>query len=197
MMTGFLKTLDMITEPQARFLKSLLKDHEVPEGYEHEANVLAGEMWGNLMTKRQASAMIDAVKSSPKKSAQTPAVELKDGMYRKDGVILKVYHTVHGANQQVAKKLVVTREGTPLAKPFTNDAGDYVYWEVEPEAEFVYLGKVGLRGLLPEHKLTLEGARKFGHVYGVCGRCSRTLTREESIERGIGPVCWGKMEEGL
>jgi len=29
---------------------------------------------------------------------------------------------------------------------------------------------------------------------GVCGRCGRTLTTPESIERGIGPVCWEQME---
>jgi hypothetical protein len=28
---------------------------------------------------------------------------------------------------------------------------------------------------------------------GKCGRCGRTLTVPESIDRGIGPECWGKM----
>ena len=28
---------------------------------------------------------------------------------------------------------------------------------------------------------------------GSCGRCGRTLTVPESIDRGIGPECWGKM----
>jgi hypothetical protein len=28
---------------------------------------------------------------------------------------------------------------------------------------------------------------------GRCGRCGRTLTTPESIERGIGPECWSKM----
>ena len=192
------------------WLISLSKERVAPEVWEYEAAELVkydaddrestmSAVKLELITKRQASSMIDAMKAAPKKAKESaaPKVVLEDGMYRLNGVIFKVYHTVHGANQQVAKKLVVTREGTPLAEPFTNDRGDYVYWEIEPEAEFVYQGKNGLKGLLPEHKLTLEAAKEFGHVYGVCGRCSRTLTREESIERGIGPVCWGKMEEGL
>lgn len=37
-----------------------------------------------------------------------------------------------------------------------------------------------------------ETATKFGKLYGVCAICGRTLTNEESIERGIGPVCAGR-----
>jgi len=33
------------------------------------------------------------------------------------------------------------------------------------------------------------------HV-GECGRCGRELTKPESIERGIGPVCWEKLKSG-
>ena len=28
---------------------------------------------------------------------------------------------------------------------------------------------------------------------GICGKCGRALTVPESIERGIGPTCWGSM----
>lgn len=41
----------------------------------------------------------------------------------------------------------------------------------------------------PEHALTEEQAAEFGKLYGWCCICGRRLTREESIERGIGPVC--------
>lgn len=40
--------------------------------------------------------------------------------------------------------------------------------------------------------LTAERAAQLGQVYGVCCRCGRTLTDEESIARGIGPVCANK-----
>ena len=33
---------------------------------------------------------------------------------------------------------------------------------------------------------------RYGHELGVCGRCGRTLTDEESRAAGIGPVCAGK-----
>jgi hypothetical protein len=33
----------------------------------------------------------------------------------------------------------------------------------------------------------------YGHGIGRCGICHRTLTRAESIEAGIGPVCAGRL----
>lgn len=55
-------------------------------------------------------------------------------------------------------------------------------------AHFVY--KAGLlRDLAAEDKMTLEAARAFGQLYGVCCKCGATLTDETSIERGIGPFC--------
>jgi len=42
-------------------------------------------------------------------------------------------------------------------------------------------------------KLDAEAAAEFGHLYGVCARCGRTLTDEGSIEAGIGPVCAKKL----
>lgn len=34
---------------------------------------------------------------------------------------------------------------------------------------------------------------RYGQEIGACGHCGRTLTNEESRERGIGPVCAGHM----
>ncbi|UVF61756.1 hypothetical protein SEA_NOVASHARKS_51 [Gordonia phage NovaSharks] len=41
-------------------------------------------------------------------------------------------------------------------------------------------------------KLSIEDAAQFGHLYGICMECGAILTNEESIERGIGPICAGK-----
>ena len=40
--------------------------------------------------------------------------------------------------------------------------------------------------------LSREEAAAFGKLYGVCVRCHRDLTKEESIERAMGPICAGK-----
>ena len=38
-----------------------------------------------------------------------------------------------------------------------------------------------------------EAVAMFGHATGHCGICGRELTHPESVERGIGPVCWGRI----
>lgn len=62
----------------------------------------------------------------------------------------------------------------------------------EPRGTWEYVGRSVLRFLSAETVLTLEKAREFGHLYGICARCGATLTDEESIRRGIGPVCAGR-----
>lgn len=37
------------------------------------------------------------------------------------------------------------------------------------------------------------GAIAYGKKFGRCAVCNRELTDEESIERGIGPVCADRM----
>ena len=41
--------------------------------------------------------------------------------------------------------------------------------------------------------MTVEQAAEFGKLYSVCAVCGRELTLEESIERGVGPVCAGRL----
>lgn len=41
-------------------------------------------------------------------------------------------------------------------------------------------------------KLSEETASRFGALYGTCICCMRLLDNEESIARGIGPVCFAK-----
>lgn len=125
--------------------------------------------------KATCSRLIDGLMNVERnaKTDRSGKGELPDGMYRDDeGHIYKVYHTVHGANQQVAKLLVVEPGGGG--------------------ASFEYQGKAPLRDLTPDHKLSLEDAKAFGVVYGVCCVCGATLTDENSIRNGIGPVCASK-----
>jgi len=110
-----------------------------------------------------------------------------DGMYRNPVTeqIFKVYVTVHGAHQRVAKELVMLPESEWYTKTVRGK-------QVTVKAEFVYRGKAGLKGLTAEMRMSLEEGKKYGAIYGVCIRCAATLTREESIERAMGPVCAGK-----
>ena len=119
--------------------------------------------------------LLSYLKNAP--AANRP-VPVEDGMYRVNGVIYKVYHTVHGANQQVAKRLEVD----------ANDDGVATVW-------FQYIGKAPLYEIKPEHRMSYDEMREFGALYGTCCICGITLTNELSIYLGIGPIC-GSREFG-
>lgn len=118
---------------------------------------------------------IDAPKIATPVQVQTK-VELEDGMYRvalddsHEMKIYKVQHAVHGSGRQYAKVLV----------QYDDDS-----WGFEIARGVIFK-------LRPEHKMSLEDAKKFGALYGTCCVCGRTLTNEESIEAGIGPICASK-----
>ena len=104
----------------------------------------------------------ETVWAAPAEAAE-PEVPPVEGLYRRDdGVVI------------LAK---LTRRGFLVGH------------EVEPNGNREYLGKAGLAGLTPEHKLTLEQAKAWGWATGFCVCCSRLLTDPVSVEAGIGPIC--------
>jgi hypothetical protein len=123
--------------------------------------------------------------------------ELEDGMYKgpkPNEHIYKVYHTVHGANQQVAKRLIVKEEPYLLADQLDDDYVGISRIKMAT-ATFKYEGKAPLKFLKPSMRLTIQDAMAFGKLYGTCCVCGRTLTNELSIHLGIGPIC-GNREFG-
>ena len=93
--------------------------------------------------------------------------KITDGMYSFQGRIVKVQIAVHGSGNLYAKEL------NPITKEF-----EYV--------------KGLVNKLHPENKMSIEEAKAFGKLYGICCCCGRTLTDEYSIANGIGPICAGK-----
>jgi hypothetical protein len=98
--------------------------------------------------------------------------QVTEGMYRKDGTIFKVQRAVNGSGNLYAKVLVVDGPG---------------------EGRFEY-APGAIRRLDVTDAMTREEAAEFGHLYGVCCVCGRTLTDERSIADGIGPVCAGRQD---
>ena len=76
---------------------------------------------------------------------------------------------------------------------FVKDAAEYGqgqrYGSQRPGE--TYRGKIedALRAIAADPK---AAAAAYGHLTGSCGVCGRHLEDKDSIERGIGPVCWGK-----
>lgn len=124
------------------------------------------------LDRKDASRWIDeALKVKREVPAKPAADQATDGMYRTpDGRIFKVQVAVHGSKNLYAKELV----------------GD-------PDRGFSFQYAAGwVRKLRLEWKMTLAEAKAWGALYGTCCVCGRTLTNEESIEAGIGPICASK-----
>jgi hypothetical protein len=92
--------------------------------------------------------------------------ELDEGMYKVGDDIFKVYRT--------------RETDTLVTKTLTEDG-------------FEYTGKRPLKFITTEHRMTLDEAKAYGKVTSTCCVCAAKLTKESSIEAGIGPVCAGKV----
>ena len=90
------------------------------------------------------------------------------GFYHNAIGIFKVVEN-QGTGRRYAKKLEVL-EGSPS-------------WEFAQGA---------VTKLKANTKLSEATAARFGALYGTCICCMRLLDNEESIARGIGPVCFAK-----
>jgi len=88
---------------------------------------------------------------------------------------------VYKIGEDVIKVVRARESGRPYAKRLEEATGTFEY-------------KPGLISIVrPEHRMTLEDAKAYGALYGVCCVCGRTLTNDESIEAGIGPICAGRL----
>lgn len=179
------------TERQIGFLLKLAGERDFHSLVEKDRNLVRCIQQGGKTDKRSASALINILLGTAYSSAvstngfqkdcnarvqaadanrRSERVVLEAAIYLLDGVVYKVQQAIHGSGQMYAKKLVTDEFGP---------------------ARFEYAAGA-IRNLRPEHKMSLEQAVEFGAVYGVCCRCGRTLTDENSIEAGIGPVCASK-----
>lgn len=156
---------DLATEAQVRYLNSLAT--WIAEARGVKLTDLSDEF--AKLTKREASERIDALRATLEtarreratvRTAQAPAVT--DGMYLMDGRVFKVQIAKQGSGRLYAKELV--------------------------NGAFTYSPGMVNR-LRLEHRMTLEQAREYGRLYGVCCNCGADLTDEKSIEAGIGPIC--------
>jgi hypothetical protein len=122
-------------------------------------------------------AKVSELKAAAKVAAPpvTPAAEVADGRYavEEDGA-LKFFHVRNG-------------------KANTRWAG-FVFVDIQASDDTYPLKDRARKArVLASIAADLEAAsRRYGQELGVCGRCGRTLTDEESRAYGIGPVCRDK-----
>lgn len=144
-------------------------------------SIIAQHNGGRNLSDRQVDAL-DRWASEEDRPVPTPGMVAADrpsrgpapeGWYRRDGDIFKVQKAVHGSGQLYAKRLTVV-DGKGV-------------WEY---------AKGMVWQLSVDDALTVEEAEAFGKLYGVCGVCGKVLTDEQSIARGIGPVCLARLTGG-
>lgn len=135
-----------------------------------------GEEIRTSYTKQEASDEITRLlENRDKPQVRTSGRITEDGMYIKDDVVYKVQIAKNGSGRLYAKQLIEHKAENGNSS-----------WSFEYAAG-------AINRLNPADKMSLEQAQEFGKLYGVCCRCAADLTDEESIARGMGPICAGKM----
>jgi hypothetical protein len=149
------------SEKQIKFFTDLITQRQAPEGYDLETFKQA--------SRSDVRKMIDIMLKAPHKPREERATseDLGSGIYLVVGSIIKVYRGQSG--RMLAKELIADEETHTAFFEYRGLASRYV-----PSGT---------------KKMSLEDAKEFGAIYGVCCNCGRTLTNEESIEAAIGPVC--------
>jgi len=166
----FMDTLEMDAEKRETCLADLRTQWK--EAAAKAANTTKSEA-SVLIPKLLAWSAAQKAKKAAERKAAAPAVEpVGDGFYFMDGKVYKV-QTSPSTGYSYAKVLV--------APEVKGDRGSFKF------------AAGSIRKLTAEMVLTEAQAKEFGHLYSICCRCGATLTAEDSIERNMGRICYGKM----
>ena len=159
-------TIESEPDPVLDFVKEYTGDFEFLNSLKQQVAS------GRKLSPKQRAGAEKCMKRQPQSKSPRgsgPTIT-EDGIYKTDDdIIYKVQRAVHGSSRLYAKRLVLTE--------------DHTSFEYEQGAVWK---------LRPEQKLSLEQAREYGTLYGVCVVCGKMLTDEKSIAAGIGPICAGK-----
>jgi hypothetical protein len=122
------------------------------------------------LTKQEASTLISLLMGCPRVSTKSEKVAAEAGFYILNDTVYRVQPSKSTGN--LYAKALVTHE---FGKATWEYAQGMVYRLANAE------------------KLTVAQASHMGHAFGVCMVCGRTLTAQESVEAGIGPICAGRL----
>jgi hypothetical protein len=171
---------DYATPKQIAYIRSLLAERSGPD-VEAIRGALNAAREAHLLTKKVASATIDALRQLPRSSApsapQAPAqaapapVAVPAGRYAVD-------------NEDGTLRFYVVdtpTEGRWAGRTFVNVLASDERYPVRGAAAQAVLAKIAVD---PQ-----AACARYGQEIGRCGRCGRTLTDADSRARGIGPDC--------
>lgn len=166
---------DPVTQPQKNYLLSLAKSRVVTR---EQAVRLA-----TLSTKGEASDLIGELKQAEFKT--------QNGSNKGQGSIKPGYYVLtdsFAGQGEVVFQVVRSKVGHPYAKQLvesTNSKGQPKgRWEYAPGAA---------KHFAEMTPLTAAQAGAMSKKVGFCCICGKTLTKKESVDAGIGPVCSGRL----
>lgn len=118
-----------------------------------------------------------------------------DGIFRnpETGEIFKgQFNRAQGDGRRLYFKRLVLEQNTTYSTEKTNSIPLSGQKSPSAHLSWEYAGGAQRAGVKADWLMSREDAEKFGALYGICVRCHRDLTKEESIERAMGPICAGK-----
>jgi hypothetical protein len=184
---------------QLHYIDSLKRGKEIDSPRVREALEKARQEWReNRFTKREASRLIDVLKDAPWKPREeilAQPANLYAGLYvNPDGRVIRVY--LGQQSGQLLCKLVERKQRPfPLIREIRGGEstdGEPITVTYTEQLEYTYLG-LARRFVKPDaRRMTAEEAGELGKATGTCGDCGKDLDVPESVDRGIGPVCWVK-----
>lgn len=132
--------------------------------------------WDNRLTvglpsKGEASAVIDALYAADWAPREVTPTDHAGALVKLEA--RQVYRATDGR----VIRIQLSQTGNLYGKLLDQESGA---WE--------YLPRVAAE-LSGARLLTLDEAIELSAAIGQCVRCSRTLTAEDSVRRGIGPIC--------
>lgn len=138
------------------------------------------------LTERQIEAVRRSLTSEARVFAQVPDLDiscLPEGRYAVPDGATRLKIRIHRQTQ-----------GKYAGWIFVTDAAAYgqqTRYGAQPKGEH-YRGKVAdaLAAIL---RNPIEALKAYGHLTGTCGVCGRALEDEESVARGIGPICASRL----
>jgi hypothetical protein len=177
-----------ITEPQRKFLLSLIEEREIKPGQEGKLDLIMKclrisedpEEYG--MSKAKASELITWFLTKPKKARTGPDPDQPHQRMLPD--VPAGYYAVPNEEGKLAFYTV--------SRP---DKGDWKGWTFvsvwASDEKHRIRGLAATKAILEKIAADPDAGPRFGREIGRCYVCGRTLTDELSRQLGIGPVCRG------
>lgn len=159
------------SERQVSYLLSLIEGREWPESLPITRDDASQRIYEGTMDRRTASSLIDALRVAPKIATKVVG-DLSEGMYRTgDGTMYRVQRS-RESGRLYAKRM------------------DWDLTTGKPHFEY---DKGAIYALTSADRMSVEDARAWGVETGICCVCGAFLTDAKSVERGIGPICEGRI----